>query len=483
VYELKEGDEASDWRPLSPGSLPVKTWRPDPQLNYRPDSPVNGALPILRELSLLTQHVEAQATSRLAGAGMVFMDAGIEFEGGWQAFIKEWLSTVVTPIKDRSVPAAYAPFPVKIPLGKGEKMADKIYHLMFATPFDEQSLKLRAEAIGRLATAMDMPTRMLLGESENHWGDWHTSEQGIKLHVNPDSQIVCEGITRGYLVPGLKATQLGRERALEDGGMGRVIQLRDAPPPLYEGHEVFCWYDSSDLAQKPDISEQAREAYDRFEAAGDTYRSAAGLDSAPPDGQELERQVWLSMLRDPTLAPLALLKLGMADEDELKLIGAGASGDVVPPGAQPPPAGEEPEPDTGGPPDRTEQPAPVRVAPPQPQAADSQALIAACDGMVHRAMEKAGNKLRQKLRRTTSAAPDCPAVAAHTTCQADAFLQLDDMLAGAWDRVPEVAARLGVNPDLLAADLDTYCRNLIRKRAPHSWELLEAYLTATEAAA
>ena len=40
-----------------------------------PDSPVRAALPILRELVGLTQHVSAQIDSRLAGAGMLVMRA------------------------------------------------------------------------------------------------------------------------------------------------------------------------------------------------------------------------------------------------------------------------------------------------------------------------------------------------------------------------------------------------------------------------
>lgn len=481
LYELKEGEDAYDWRILNPGTLPVKVWRPDPELSYRSSSPVQGALPILRELSLLTQHVEAQATSRLAGAGVLAMAADLEFEGGWETWIAELLSTIVKPIHDRSVPAAVAPFPVKFPLKPGEKISDKIAHLMFATPFDEQSLKLRAEAIGRLATAMDMPTRMLLGESENHWGDWHTSDQGIKLHVEPDLQLVCEGVTRGYLTPGLKAVEETRAGALEDPGMGRVIQLRDAPPPLYEGHEVFAWYDTSALSQKPDVSEHALTAYDRFEATGDTLRREGGLDDKAPDGSELERQVWLAMLKTD-VAPLALLKLGMATEEELKIVVSSPAAPAVPGAEGPVGEGdpEEPEPTVDGPPDRDSEPdrPTTPPGPPQQEAAGVElALVAACDGLVHRALERSGNRLRQALRRSTGRAPDCAAAVAHTTCNASAVVPLDQLLDGAWDRVPEVAAMLGLDPARLQDELDGYVRQLVRTRHVHSWELLAGYLS------
>jgi hypothetical protein len=482
LYELKEGEDAYDWRVLPAGSLPVKVWRPDPELNYRSSSPVQGALPILRELSLLTQHVEAQATSRLAGAGILAMDAALEFEGGWETWIAELLSTIVKPIHDRSVPAAVAPFPVKFPLKPGEKIGDKIAHLMFATPFDEQSLKLRAEAIGRLATAMDMPTRMLLGESENHWGDWHTSDQGIKLHVEPDLQLVCEGVTRGYLTPGLKA--VGEGQFLDDPGMGRVIQLRDAPPPLYEGHEVFAWYDTSALSQKPDVSDHALTAYDRFEATGDTLRREGGLDDVAPDGSELSRQVWLAMLKTD-MAPLALLKLGMATEEELKIVVSSAPA-VPPPGAPVDDEGpgqevEDEEPAVDGPPDRDSEPNRPTTPPGPPQQREAAgaelALVAACDGLVHRALERSGNRLRQAMRKSTGRPPDCAAVVAHTVCNASAVVPLDQLLDGAWDRVPEVAAMLGLDASTLQAELDGYVRQLVRTKHAHSWQLLAGFLS------
>jgi hypothetical protein len=227
LWEIRRGETIQDWEVMPPGTLCIKAHRPDPRFSWQPDSPVRGALPILRELSLLTQHVEAMATSRLAGAGILAMDSGIDFPGGWEAWVDEFLSTVTKPIFDRGLAGAYAPFPVRVPVGKGQKVADKLHHLMFNTPFDEHSMQLRGEAIDRLATAMDMPAKILTGESSNHWGDWFIDEQGISIHAEPNLELICDALTIGYLTPALRGAE---RRTAVEGDLADVIQLREAPP-------------------------------------------------------------------------------------------------------------------------------------------------------------------------------------------------------------------------------------------------------------
>jgi hypothetical protein len=184
------------------------------------------------------------------------------------------------------------------------------------------------------------------------------------------------------------------------------------------------------------------------------------------------------------MAPLALLKLGYATEDDLKVVGTAADGAIGQPvpGDQPEaPAPEaEPQPAEQAPPDRDQAPdGPPAEAPGPPARAATvdPALVAAADGLVHRALEKAGNRLRQRLRRATSAAPDVPAVRLHLACNATAVVDADQLLVGAWDRVPEVAEHLGVDAELLRAELDTYVRQLLRTRHAHTWALLEAFLS------
>jgi hypothetical protein len=475
TYDLQEGPNAKDWRQLPPGTLPIKVWRPHPRFSWQPDSPVRAALPILRELALLTQHVDASAKSRLAGAGVLAMDSNIQFPGGWEKWIEDFLDVVNRPIKDRASAAAHAPFPMRIPLGKGDKIADKMMHLMFSTPFDEQALKLRDEAIDRLATALDMPKRALLGEQENHWGKWATTEEGIQLHVAPNMELICDGLTRGYLDPAMAVTKNRRDGSLfERGTTGRPIDVLpiEAPPG-----DFIIWYDASSLATRPDKSGDTREAYDRWEASGDDLRDESGIsDAQPPKAGEFERRAWITMLEkgDAQMQHLAVVKLGLATEDEIPKAPA-------PPG-QPAPPDEEPEdeepalPAPRALPTTREEPAPDEEPAAAGVLAPAAAVVAACDGLVFRALEKAGNRLRQAHRRNLNGATDCTAALMHTCLNATAIRTMDQLLEGAWDRVPEIAAMLNEPPDELRHVLDAYTRVLIRTQQPHSWDRLACAL-------
>lgn len=489
LYEIIEGPDSSrDIRVLPAGSLPVKVYRPHPRWNFEPDSPVRSALPILRELRLLTQHVEATATSRLAGSGVLFMDSRIQFEDGWEAWMNEFLEAVTKPIKDRGLAAAVAPFPVRVPVPQGQKMVDLVHHLMFNTPFDEHALKLRDEAIGRLATAMDMPKRALTGEQENHWGKWATTEEGITLHVKPNLDLIVDGLTRGYLRPNM--------RVLEGRRSGDLVTRRDARDarrlsvvrnePVMDGDdEIIVWYDTTDLQARPDRSDDTFKAYRLWEATGDDLRREAGISDATPadpKNPDTQRRVWFSLVNHPQLAPVALSKLGMLDDDEAQAAMAAPRGrepTEEPSGEQEPVEGEGSADEDSEPslPDTEDAPPPSQQEPRRLDAANvvpAVALVAACDGVVHRALEKAGNKLRSRLRRRLNGATDCPPTLMHTCMNVarEYGRPVDDLLVDAWERVPEIAAQLGEDPEALSETLDAYVRVLIRTRQPHTWEQL-----------
>jgi hypothetical protein len=57
-----------------------------------------------------------------------------------------------------------------------------------------------------------------------------------------------------------------------------------------------------------------------------------------------------------------------------------------------------------------------------------------------------------------------------------------NLLDGAWDRVPEVAARYRVDPDELSCRLDTYVRELLAAGVEHQYGQLTAVLTGVREA-
>jgi hypothetical protein len=488
MYEVQQSDLTTDWQPLD-GGIVVRVHRPDPERHWRPDSPVRGALTILRELHTLTQAIEATAVSRLAGAGVFPIPSEITFPGGIDAFMEEITRAVSRPIADRASAAAYVPFMFQM---KGE-LIDKLQHLTFSSPFDEHALELRRELIERLATAMDMPSKALTGEDENHWGKAMTADEGVRLHVQPNLELVCDGITKGYLLPAL-VTQAQAEGAgldLPDGGriLAEAIQTEDIVDD--EGQQIICWYDLANFTAKPDRSDDALSAYDRYEVSGDVMRAETGLSEAEaPDQDEVERRLLIKLAEgggDPELQRAAVIKLGVLSADDIPAAPAPPGPEVTPP-AEP----KEQEPEVGpvpatSPSDQapSERGNPTRPEPVRVAAGVDPAVVAVADALVFRAVERAGNRIRNRLMRSTPGRrlpPDLDHAPhlMHTTGNIERMLghAVDDLLDGAWDRLPEVAVHVGACPDALTATLHDYTRHLLSTRTPHSWELLAAYMAA-----
>src|SRR5262245_24210382 len=64
---------------LTEDDVVIRIWLPAPGKRIEADSPFKALLPILNEIEWLTRHVFAQITSRLAGAGILFLPQGMTF--------------------------------------------------------------------------------------------------------------------------------------------------------------------------------------------------------------------------------------------------------------------------------------------------------------------------------------------------------------------------------------------------------------------
>jgi len=180
-------------RKIEGSPLIMRIWRPHPRLPNQSTSPSKAIRDILRELHRLTQHVDAQLQSRLAGAGIFAVPTEISFptmtvtdrDGnesqitGAQGFA-DFLSNVMsTAIANPGSASAYTPIILQV---AGEYL-EKLQHITFWTELDKQAIELRVEAIRRLALGMDMPPEVLTGVADvNHWGAWQIDESAIKAH-------------------------------------------------------------------------------------------------------------------------------------------------------------------------------------------------------------------------------------------------------------------------------------------------------------
>ena len=174
-----------DWRVIHPNAVVIRCWRRHPRRAWEADAPTHAVLSILREITLLQQHINASAQSRLAGAGILALPSEAVFPPGQgpqtttgvdpddenltapeDTFIDTLVEAMTVPIVDRGSAAAVVPLVVKVP---GEYV-DKIKHISFSTPFDANIMELLENAIKRLSLGMDIPPEVLTGKGPaNHW--------------------------------------------------------------------------------------------------------------------------------------------------------------------------------------------------------------------------------------------------------------------------------------------------------------------------
>lgn len=451
------------------GDLLIKVWRQHPRKRSEPDSPVRAALPVLRIIDRMTIRQNVNIDSRAAGNGLLLMPDDVEFPalpdipGRPDASDLDkfmfLLGTVMSQgILDPASPSARVPIGVMLP---GE-FIDKVKHLTFDSQLDNRADAIMNLAIRRLAMAMEFPPEVLLGVSDvNHWNAWQIQEEAVTLQVEPLSETIVYGLTKGWL----------RSRMAAAGF------------PVEDQNSVMVWYDTTDLTTRPDLGDRAKAAYDAITITREAYLREAGLDDGDAldvESDEFRRRVLLDVLtKQPSLAPEILPLLGIVDPATAEAMAETLTPPAPPPAADTAPAADEP---AQGPPEQSES----TVGEPS-AAANRAALLAACDALVDRALERVGNRLRAALskgRAGGSAATECvDPTALHCQVEAVDHLTLGAMLDGAFPRIPVVAARYGIDAQHLSSVLNGYTRTLILARTPHTIEALADALDIAQPAA
>ncbi len=443
-WRMIDGD--GTFRDLHPDTLVVRIWQPHAKLGWQADSSVRACLPVLRELEQLSKHLAANIDSRLAGAGLLLLPSEMTFNspGGTpevivdepeaDPFLRALTEAMITPIEDRSSAAAVVPVIVKAP----GAVLDSAKLITFSTPFDEETQSLREESIRRLALGMDMPPEVLLGQAEaTHWTAWQIEESALKMHIEPLAELTCSGLTQQYLWSALEAMGV-------------------ANPYVYRLH-----YDTSSLRIRPNHANEAVQLYDRLELSGNALRRETGFDTTDaPSDAELQamilRKTSLGVTNsDMTVA--AMHGLGVPLVPQMSEATGGAAGDHDPnPDLLPRNVrriGRDREQDVPS----HESDTPDYQDPSVPAAS---AVLAACDALASRAIERANNR----IGRRSGTPKRCPAE------------QLDAALDGAWGLVPRTAGLLNLNAAVLTARLDAYARQQLTAGAGHDLVALKTGL-------
>jgi hypothetical protein len=256
-----------------------RIWDPHPAIWEAADSPVRSALPVLRELVGLTQHVSAQIDSRLAGAGVYWIPNSIlssaktpDTGKGEQSFsdnpvLNAIMASMILPMEDRSNASSIVP----LLLGAPDEAISKIRFDSFATEFDKNTKNLREEAIRRLGLNLDAPPELLMGMGDaNHWGMWLVRDEVIQAHVKPRLDLITDALTTGFYRP--------------------VMEQQGDPDP--DSYVVKA--DVSSLVQRPNRLADASQLHS-VNAIGDkALRAAGGFDETDAPSSD-ERAIALAL--------------------------------------------------------------------------------------------------------------------------------------------------------------------------------------------
>jgi hypothetical protein len=428
---------------LTDDDVVIRIWLPNPAQRIQADSAFRSLLPILGEIEWLTRHVFAQITSRLAGAGILLMPQGMTFppppdsagaavetSNDADAFMLTLADAMMTPIQDPSSPAAMVPIVVTAP----DEAIDKPRLLTFWSELDEASMSLRSEAIRRFALGMDLPPEQVLGMSSNsgtgggtstgvsHWGAWQIEESTIKMHIEPMLDVIVNALTMGYLRPGM------------DGDIAAIVT-----------------YDTARLRLRPDRSKEAFELYDRGLLSVEALLRENGFDTDDLPDEEAFRRWLLVKVASGSATPEQV-------QSALGILGVDL-GDVLAEAI----------------PRQSPQPPSLEEHPQRPRTpAERSALLAASEALVFRALERAGNRLRQ----STSKPPGVPAYETHCFVRANGAT--DRLLEDAWSCAPQVLDGIA-DAAAVVPVLNSYCQALLTEQSPHQRERLDGWLQLAEA--
>ena len=449
----------------------IRIWRADPLEPQLSISPTRSVLTTLRQIHKLGQYISAQLDSRLAGAGILLMPDTMTLppapvEEGQAPVAKsannaEELMTILMEAMKASLTnqdSAAAKVPIVV-TASAESIA-AVQHMTFWSELDEHAAELRKEAIGRLALGMDVPPEVLQGASDsNHWSAWQADESAIKAHAEPLLKLITTGLGSHYLRPLLSVD------------------------PEYQGDRLSAYSiaaDTSEMRLRPNRSKEALELHALGVLSDEALIRECGFDTTDMNDEKqfalwLTRKVALGSTT-PELVEAALKELKV----NLTVIrpAADAAGTEGRPGPSLVDHPTQDIPDQKRSADRKEARDEGRV--PSSDVERKASLLAASEQLVFRALERAGNRLKNKMGGLKI---NCSAAELYTFATNS---DPDELLVDAWSGVPLIAKRAGVPAEQLELALASYTGGLIQSQSLHTYEDLAtalAGITEMEAAA
>lgn len=422
-YEVQDSDDL------------FRIHKPSPRNKTAADSSLRAVLPSLYEIEMLSKHVIAQVRSRLASAGILFMSQettfasplptaeGAEIPNGIDPFMLTLAQVMAAAIADPDSPTALMPILARVP---GDQV-DKQNLLQFWTELDSAVQEMRSSAIRRTALGIDLPPEVLLGTADvNHWGAWQIEESTIKAHIEPALEVICAALTR-------------------------ILRI------VLNDRTILCVFDTSMLRLRPNRSKEAMELWDRGEITSEALRRETGFSEADDPDEEERKDWYLRKIASGSASPEMVAEaLRLLTGVEMPV-----EDNTMRESRPDPSLRDHPE---AGPPEQTQAALDAKRA----------ALEATCDAVVYRALERAGNKLRNvSTSRPNGISPH--EMHLHVKVRPTT---LDTMLDGAWTTLPTLLRDQPYSHEKVERALDNYVRALLTQQNQHDPDTMMRFVDA-----
>lgn len=439
---------------LKPDDPVIRMWVEDPSDRREAWSPFRSMLPTLQEIEWLTKHIFTQIRSRLMSSGVWFLPDNLTFptpppeavEGGEEAIAQmneaEQFMLSLAESSMGLLDGDDVAFP-SIVMAAPEALAniDQRKLIQFWSEIDDKAMTLRTDAIQRFALGMDLPPEQVLGSSgigrgssggssggsTNHWGIWANEEQTISSHIEPALDDFTHVLTTAF--------------------------LRSA----VEGTDKVIGYDTATLRLRQDRSKEALEWFDRGVLKAEVALRETGFDPSSDMMDAEEHRIWL----------LNRIVSGSATPEQMQVAYELLTKERFPLEIQQEAVKEAPGiPGNKDTPSLEDHPyeGPPRVDH-EHNDAPYALLVASSEGLVLRALEKAGNRLLNNRTRGKDKDRTTPPHLAHLALAVETIPEFD------FSMLPTVLGKYpAVKQELIKRKLLAYCARLYETSEAYSRE-------------
>lgn len=379
----------------------IRIWRPDPFEHKHAISHLRAVLGAAEELLWWDAAAQAIAKNRLALSGMIGVPQSFDVRAtteeeakmsGSERFIAQFLRSVIQAIQNPT--DASAAVPVLYSYADNEQKKSGLDVHEFDRPQDALLESRTDRAITRIENGINLPAGVISGLGHaTHWGAGQIEESTFRDHVEPLVLLMVSALSRAFLFP----------------------ILSDDQSPVKDPLNYFVWYDASALIIHQDKSANALRALELGGISWTALRRELGLpeSDAPTDEERAKILEWLSSVRGGQKQGAVPNPTQVAPVPE----------DPSAPPAKTAPGKRASEKEHAGPMNGKGQ-APVSASVTDIHTVQLQML---CDERCRRALEIAGNRLRNRASKVPTykaAVRNVPAMEVASTLGREAVIKL-----------------------------------------------------------